>query len=352
METPKFREFISEAKEESYRLVILSHDSEDDSNVSGELVKKVATRLGIKTLLAEFRGLYTHYEAGQQFVNTFPVKEGKTEYPSAQSMGQGKVDIYEKPFPISPENTILMVRGVGRPGLSGNHAWNDKCKKWEHEGYTLINNMLCHDLCSDKVMTQIIFDREDLNTPKTSLVAHSEDTERALKELDSEFPIILKTGTGTNGIGVILVESAKSLQSIIQLLYRENEYIDIILQEQIKTDYDVRVIVLQDEIIGVMKRPIVKGDFRSNVSQGSKPLTHKLTELEKSESLRAAKAVDGVLVGVDFIPAKNREKDSPYFLEVNNVPGLNGIEEALKSEGSVVEKILKKLHDRGLWANA
>jgi len=350
--TPKFRDFITEEKEESYRLVILSHDSEDDANVSGELVKTAAKKLGIKTLLADFRGLFTHYESNQQFINSFPVKEGKTEYPVAKSMGRGQDSIYEKPFAINPENTLLMIRGVGRPGLSGNHSWYDKCKKWEHEGYTLINNMLCHDLCSDKVMTQIIFDRYDLNTPKTALVAHSEDTERALEELDSEFPIILKTATGTNGIGVILVESAKSLQSIVQLLYRENEFIDIILQEQIKTDYDVRVIICGDEIIGVMKRPIAKGDFRSNVAQGSEPVPHKLTELEKKESLAAAKAVDGTLVGVDFIPAKNREKDLPYFLEVNNVPGLSGIQEALKSQGDIIDKILKKLHDRGLWANA
>ena len=200
MEAQKFRDFITEGKNEPYSLVILSHDEGDESNVSGELVKNVATKLGIKTVLAEFRGLYIHYESNQQFINSFPVKEGKTKYPSAQSMGRGKDDIYGKPFPINPENTILMVRGVGRPGLSGNHSWYDKCKQWEHEGYTLVNSMLCHDLCSDKVMTRTIFNRHDFNTPKTVLVTHAEDTERALKELDSEFPIILKTGTGTNGI--------------------------------------------------------------------------------------------------------------------------------------------------------
>ena len=169
--------------------------------------------------------------------------------------------------------------------------------------------------------------------------------------MNSKFPIILKTGTGSRGVGVILVESAASLQSIVQLLYRENEFIDIILQEQIKTDYDVRVIICGDEVVGVMKRPIIKGDFRSNVSQGSEPVPHKLTELEKEESLSAARAVGGIVVGVDFIPAKNREKDRPYFIEVNSTPGLIGIEEALKSDGSIVEKILTKLHDRSLWAN-
>ena len=98
-----------------------------------------------------------------------------------------------------------------------------------------------------------------------------------------------------------------------------------------------------------MKRPVVKGDFRSNVSQGSEPEPHKLTELEKTESLRAAKAVDGQLVGVDFIPAKDRQKEKPYFIEVNSTPGLIGIDDALSVEGSVVEKILTKFKDRQYW---
>ena len=330
----EYRKSLDEGPKKPYKLVILSHDEGDDSNDTGELIKTAANGMGIKTFLGEFRGLYE--ENGT--LNSFPVVDGSTEYPTPKSVGRGESQ-YEKPFPISPEDTIIMARGVGRPGLSGNHSWYDKCKKWEHEGYKLVNNMECHDLCSNKVMTQIIFERENFNTQKTVLIAHSEDTERALKELGSKFPIILKTGTGTNGIGVILVESAPSLQSIVQLLYRESEFADLLLQEYIKADYDVRVIVFKDEVIGVMKRPVVKGDFRSNVSQGAKPVPHKLTNNERNESIRAAQAVDGVVVGVDFIPGK----DKPYFIEVNNVPGLVGIEEAL--EGSIVKKLLNKLKE-------
>ena len=97
--------------------------------------------------------------------------------------------------------------------------------------------------------------------------------------------MILKTSTGSQGVGVMYVESDKALHGIVQLLYREDKYVDILLQELIKTDYDVRVIVVGDQILGAMKRPIIKGDFRSNVSQGSEPEVHELTELEKTESL-------------------------------------------------------------------
>ena len=155
-----------------------------------------------------------------------------------------------------------------------------------------------------------------------------------------------------------------ALHGIVQLLYREDEFIDILLQEQIKTDYDVRVIVVAGEVLGAMKRPIIEGDFRSNVSQGSEPEVHQLTEMEKFESTAQA-AVDGDVVGVDFIP-KDREKDKPYFIEVNSTPGLMGIEstfsgstipkdlykDALKKEKgkfSITSEILKTYMNRDNW---
>ena len=71
-----------------------------------------------------------------------------------------------------------------------------------------------------------------------------------------------------------------------------------------------------------MKRPVNEGDFRSNVSQGSKPQKLELTELEIEESLKAArsKAVNGLWTGVDFIPSKNRTKEPPFIIEVNSSP--------------------------------
>ena len=93
---------------------------------------------------------------------------------------------------------------------------------------------------------------------------------------------------------------------------------------------------------------------------------HELTELEKTESLRAAKAVDGDIVGVDFIPAKDREKEKPYFIEVNSTPGLIGIEstfansvipsklykQTLKKEKgklSITKEILRHYLNRENW---
>jgi hypothetical protein len=186
METPKFREFISEAKEESYRLVILSHDDAEDPNKTGDLIRDKAKKLGIECILGEFVGAYTSIKEDELYINTFPVAKG-----GAVAQPDPKTEIkYDKPFKLNPENTIIMSRGLGTPGVSGNKSWYDMIKDFEHRGFTVINTNKCHDICSDKVMNQIIFERHDFNTPKTVRIYHSEGSEKALEELDSNGRII------------------------------------------------------------------------------------------------------------------------------------------------------------------
>ena len=351
----KFSEFITEAKEESYRLVVLSHDDPLDPNETGPLIRKKAQELGLEVFLGEFQGSYTHVKNGKRYINSFEVDDkGKAILPDAKKEAE-----YVKPFEIDPKNTVIMVRGLGSTVKTGSTSWYIMAKIFEHEGYTVINSTKCHDICANKWMNQVIFKREEFNTPNTVRLNHSEGAKFAMKELGSDFPVILKTAVGSRGIGVMWVESEKALHGLIQLLYREDEFIDIILQEYIKTEYDVRAIVAANTLIGAIKRPIVDDDFRSNVSQGSEPEVHELTELERTESLRAAKAVDGQIVGVDFIPAKNREKDKPYMIEVNSTPGLMGIEATLSKSAvkplikgqnrSITTEILKMYMNRDKW---
>ena len=354
-----FKSFISEEKDESYRLLILSHDDPFDPNETGPMVRKKASEMGIEVYLAEFTGMYMEDKGKDQLVYSFPVdEEGKAELPGMKDGVK-----YDKPFRINPENTLIMARGIGSTVKTGNLSWRVACLNLESQGYTLINPIECHDICNDKWHNQIVFQREGIRTPKTVLVRHSEGAEEAAERLGGKFPMILKTAVGSRGVGVIWVESLKSLHSIVQLLYREDEYVDIILQEYIKTDYDVRIIIAGGKILGAIKRPVVGDDFRSNVSQGSEPEAHELTEMEAEQSLRAAESVKGRVVGVDFIPAKNRDKESPYFIEVNSTPGLMGIEAVIgkyhastvKALGvgktrSITKEILQLYMNRDNWS--
>ena len=352
---------ITEAKDKPYKLVILSHDDPMDPNETGPLIRKKAEELGIDVFLGEFSGAYLSMKNGKRFINSFPVDEkGQAQLPGL------KDDVkYAPPVELDPENTLIMVRGLGSTIKSGANSWYVMAQSLEHDGFTVVNSTTCHNICKDKWLNQIMFKRHDFNTPKTVRIAHQEGAKFAMEELKGvgvKYPVILKTTVGSRGIGVMWVESEKALYGFVQLLYRQDEYIDILLQEWIKTPYDVRVIVAAGHIMGAIKRPIVEGDFRSNVSQGSEPEPFELTKLEASQAIRAADVVEGKLCGVDFIPAKNREKDKPYFIEVNSTPGLMGIEATLskaaakplqkdlKSEGkSITTEVLKLFMDRDNW---
>ena len=127
-----------------------------------------------------------------------------------------------------------------------------------------------------------------------------------------------------------------------------NEHIDLLLQEYIKIDYDIRVLVSNGEVMASMKRNVMSDDIRSNASLGAKTESIELTDIEKEVSLKVAKLVDGDLVGVDLLPAKNRETEQPYILEVNGTPGLGGIEEVTKGK-SVTQEIFKTYLNRENW---
>ena len=352
----KFSEFITEAKDEPYKLVIFNHSGEMVRDVKdtglGELVAlmtKSAKAVGIEIFQADFVGAFVSEKNGKKYINSFPFDdEGVVIYPDQKS--DGGIE-YQKPFEIDPSNTIIMPRGLGTIGLTSSRYWVDMIRNLEDDGFLTLPSLKSWDMCASKYITDILMRKAGLRTPKTVAIAHSEDTERAMKELGTKFPVILKSSTGTQtGVGVVIIESMRSLHASVQMLMLYSKYLPIIIQEYIKTDYDVRVIVLDGTVLGAMKREVIQdSDFRSNVSLGAEASIIKLTDMEIKDSLAAAKAVDGRLCGVDFIPSKNREKESPYIIEVNSMPGFGGIEK-LDTKKSLTQDIFKYFMNRDNWS--
>ena len=204
-------------------------------------------------------------------------------------------------------------------------------------------------MCSSKYYCDQLFKQNNLRTPKTIPITYSDDSERAVKEGGLKFPLILKSSSGSQtGVGVIIVESMRSLHATVQMLTFLKPYVDLLVQEYIKIDYDIRVLVSNGEVVASMKRNVMSDDIRSNASLGAKTESIELTDMEKEVSLKVAKLVDGDLVGVDLLPAKNRETEQPYILEVNGTPGLGGIEEVTKGK-SVTQEIFKTYLNRENW---
>ena len=299
MET--FGSFISEAKDEKYRVVILTVEHGDKSITSKKLAKE-AIKLGLENIVVQFNGATLRYNDGNHFIHTMDNDKG---------------------FQVSSSDTVIFVRGTP---TKDSHL--DLISEFERLGYCIVNNRTTINVCADKYRNYVRLKDYGLTQPKTVLIPNKDMVETSFEALDTKFPIIMKTLRGSKGVGVLFVESKKSLDAIVQLVYKTDEDSDLLIQEYIKTDYDVRVIVLGGRVIASMKRDVVEGDFRSNYSQGGSVSKFDLTDVEEKQCLLAAKAVDGIFTAVDFIPAKNRDKNPPYILEVNSSPGTDGIEEA------------------------
>ena len=324
MKAPKFREFITEANgNQKYKLVIITDEPEAAKTFhTANRLQEEADKLGWKNYLYKLTGGYTSYEDGIFRLHNKDDKKG---------------------FVVSGADTIAVIRG----SVVRKDSWMDIVSSLEKHSVCVINSRESISICTDKYRTALRLSDYGIRQPKTVLINDPEKSALALDKLDTQMPVIMKTLRGSKGVGVLFIESEKALDSIVQLICKQDPDADLLLQEYIKTDYDVRVLVLGNKVLATMKRPVVEGDFRSNVSQGSKPEKLKLTELEIEESLKAAKAVNGLWTAVDFIPSKNREKELPFVIEVNSSPGTEGVEES--SGQNISKEIIEFFADKKNW---
>lgn len=345
-----FKSFITEQKEEPYKLVMFHNSHENLRDVGKDeapdylLISKAAKKNNIDIFHAEYSGCYVSEEKEKLFINSFPFDE-KTGL-SIKPTEDGKIDM-QKPFEINKKDTLIFPRGLGTMGFTANRRWVDMITLLEDRGFKTIPSLETWNMCSSKYYCNEMFRMNNLKTPKTKPITYSDDAQRV--GTDFEFPVILKASSGSQtGVGVVIVESMRSLHPTVQMLTLLSKNIDLIVQEYIKIDYDVRVIVHDGNILAAMRRDVISGDARSNVSLGAETKTIELTELETRDTLRAADMVKGELVGVDFLPSENREKDQPYILEVNSMPGFGGIESTTKDK-SVTSEFLRYYLMRDNW---
>ena len=308
----KFKSFITEAKEDKYRILVISAEP-DNSKLfhTAQRVTDEAEKAGHEVYVVKVEGAIISYDNGYKIYNADD----------------------EDGFEIN-NDTIAIVRGSVRLKKS----YLDLLSQLEKIGVCMVNSRETVEISSDKYRTYVKLQDYGLTQPKTVLIPNADTWEQALENLDSKFPIIMKTLEGSKGVGVLFIESERQIESLVQLLYSQNEDVDLLIQEYIKTDGDIRVIILGGKVIASMKRDVVEGDFRSNVSQGAKVKEYKLTELEVEQCLLAAKAIDGSWTAVDFIPSKNPKTEPPYILEVNHSPGTEGIEKATGS--NIVKQVI------------
>ena len=151
-------------------------------------------------------------------------------------------------------DTVVVVRGAA----AGNSGTLDLISSFEKDGFFVINSRESIDICSDKYRTALTLVEADLPTPRTALITDPQKIDEIHEQVGGEFPVVAKTIRGSKGKGVFILESEQSLKSTIDAVMKIDDEQELILQEYLKIDNDMRVIVLDGEVIAVMERGKVK----------------------------------------------------------------------------------------------
>lgn len=188
----------------------------------------------------------------------------------------------------------------------------------------------------DKLRSMQIFSRHRIGIPATTFVREKKDVLPAIDRVGGA-PVIIKLIEGTQGIGVLLAETVKSAEAIIEMLQSQKQ--NVLIQKFVAESKgkDIRALVVGDEVVAAMRRVAQGQEFRSNVHRGGLTEPVELDDNYRQTAIRAAQIMGLRVAGVDMLEGKN----GPQILEVNSSPGLEGIEKCTQLDvaGSIVDYI-------------
>lgn len=211
-------------------------------------------------------------------------------------------------------------------------------RQFETTGTYVLNPSIGITRSRDKLRSLQLLGMKGVGLPNT-VFAHSPSNIKDCLEMVGGPPVIIKIIEGTQGVGVVLAETKKAAESVIQAFMGLNA--NIIVQEFIKESdgEDIRCFVVGEKVVAAMSRKAKPGDFRSNIHQGGTAGLAKLSKAEKQTAIKAAKIMNLGLAGVDII----RSNRGPLVLEVNSSPGLEGIEGATGKDiaSLIIEHLVK-----------
>lgn len=192
----------------------------------------------------------------------------------------------------------------------------------------------------DKLRSLQLLAERGIDMPITGFAHSPQDTTNLIKMVGGA-PLVIKLLEGTQGVGVVLAETSKAAESVINAF--KSLKANILVQEFIKEakGRDIRCFVIDGKVVGAMEREAAEGEFRANLHLGGTAHPVKLTQEERKMAVAAAKAIGLEVAGVDII----RSKNGPKILEVNASPGLEGIERVTGKDiaGLMIESVEKSV---------
>ena len=211
-------------------------------------------------------------------------------------------------------------------------------RQFEMLGVYPLNESVAVTRSRDKLRSLQLLARKGIGLPVTGF-AHSPDDVQDMLNMVGGAPAVIKLLEGTQGIGVVLAETKKAAESVIEAFMGLKA--NILIQEFIKEagGADIRCLVVGGKVVAAMKRQGKEGEFRSNLHRGGSATVVRLTPEERSTAARAASIMGLNVCGVDIL----RSNHGPVVMEVNSSPGLEGIENSTQKDvaGLVIEFIEK-----------
>tara|TARA_B100000902_G_scaffold89938_1_gene93678 strand:- start:4408 stop:5295 length:888 start_codon:yes stop_codon:yes gene_type:complete len=279
------------------------------------------------------RDIKESYET-QRLVEEFEKQDIKVRVVNPQD-----VDIYvdrddRKSIRVDGKARALPDFVIPRTGSGTTYFIKAIIRHLERLGVILINGSESIDAVKDKLYSQQILGQSNLPVPKTLLVKHPIDVEFIESSLN--YPIIVKTLSGSFGAGVFLVENRKQLKQLMRMAEITKPSYNIIIQEFIEDSYgkDLRVFVLNGKVVGCMMRQSTDDDFRANITRGGEGIPYQITEEIEFLSGECARLLNLDIAGVDLL-----FNDGGYSIcEVNSSPGFEGMDKFCKT--NIAEQIV------------
>lgn len=211
-------------------------------------------------------------------------------------------------------------------------------RQFEMQGVFPVNESVAITRSRDKLRSLQLLSRRGVGLPVTGF-ANAPDDIPDLISMVGGAPLVIKLLEGTQGIGVVLAETRKAAESVIEAFMGLSA--DIMVQEFIEEagGADIRCFVVGGKVVAAMKRQGADGEFRSNLHRGGSAHLVRITKEERITAIKAAKVMGLNVAGVDLL----RSKRGPLVMEVNSSPGLQGIEEATgKDVAGIIIRFIEK----------
>ena len=232
------------------------------------------------------------------------------------NIGENQTAIYYNGNKLGHYDAVLP-----RIGASQTSYGTAIVRQFEMMGDFVINKSDAIKSSRDKLRSLQVLAKHGIDMPITGYASHTMDIHDVIEKV-GKTPLIMKLLQGTQGNGMVLAETMKAAESVMNAFKQVDA--DILIQEFIKesSGVDIRVIVVGKKVVAAMQRVAPEGEFRSNVHRGAATKHINLTPEEEEIAIKSTKILGLSVAGVDLM----RSKRGPLVLEVNSSPGLQGIE--------------------------